>query len=100
MINGTDYEEYDCEKQYENTISGNIFPIWIEKGLCYEVSEAEFELTPDEMVQKGMIICDSAMADEIAHDAKIISKRTEYEMNDDGSMNIYVTVETIEDIGI
>lgn len=99
VLSNVPYEEFEQEFDETRVLSPCGLPISVTAGRAYELEMRETELTRAEMKKKAEMLLDDKLKKGIPSGARLISKETEFIMQEDGTMLAVMRIQTIESIG-
>lgn len=99
VLSSVPYEEFESEFGETRVLTPCGWPVRVTAGTAYELKMRETELTRAEMKKEAERLLDDKLKKGIPSGARIISKETEFIMQEDGTMLAVMRIKTIESIG-
>lgn len=99
VLSNVPYEKFESEFAETRVLTPCGWPIRVAAGTAYELKMSETELTRAEMKKEAEVLLDDKLKRGIPSGARLISKETEFIMQEDGTMLAVMRIQTIESIG-
>ena len=93
------YRDYEQEFGSQRVLTPAGIPVTVTEGTAYELIPGEAKLSRDEMEQQASFLLEEKLKRVVPGDARITAKKTEYIIQDDGTMLAIMNIITIESIG-
>ena len=93
------FADYETEILHTAMFTGCVLPLKIESGSAYELVNVISDLDDTRMKQLALKKADALILKTVPGDARIIMRSSEFSWNDDGSLELTVNIQAIENIG-